>query len=174
MQKVILLTILIFFFIPGFSQSDQPKGPEYERLTTIASDMMTETGLCALITYDSTSKTNVRTMQPFPPEEDLTVWFGTNALSRKVQDIKHNPEVVLYYASADASGSVVLYGNAQLVNDKELKQKYWIESWEDFYEKDRSNYLLIKVVPESMEILSTKHGLSGDTITWKVPSIDIK
>jgi len=173
MQKLSLIPFLIFFFIPGFSQSDQPKESEYERLTTIASDMMTESGLCALITTDTAGRTNVRTMQPFSPEENLIVWFGTNALSRKVQDIKHNPNVILYYASPDSSGYVVLYGKAILINDSKLKEKYWMESWEDFY-PDRSHYLLIKVVPESMEIMSTKHGLTGDTTTWKVPSIDLK
>jgi len=173
MQKVIQITILIFFFIPGFSQSDQPNGSEYERLTSIATEMMTEAGLCGLITYDTTGKTNVRTMQPFPPEENLVVWFGTTSRSRKVQDIKNNPEVVLYYPSPDASGYVVLYGKAILINDSKLKEKYWMESWEDFY-PDRSHYLLIKVVPESLEILNTRLGITGDTITWKVPSIDLK
>ena len=107
------------------------------------------------------------------PLENLTVWFGTNALSRKVQDIKHNPNVIFYYASPDASGYVVLYGKAMLINDSKLKEKYWMESWEDFY-PDRSLYLLIKVVPESLEILNTRLGIRGDTITWKVPSIDLK
>ena len=123
MRKVIVFAFLIFLFIPGYSQADQRTEPDKERLTTIASGMMIEAGLCALITSDTAGRTNVRTMQPFPPEENLTVWFGTNALSRKVQNIKNNPEVVLYYASPDSSGYVVLYGKAILINDSKLKKK---------------------------------------------------
>ena len=62
---------------------------------------------------------------------------------------------------------------AFLVNDQKLKEKYWMESWESFYKPDRSNYLLIKFVPESMEVLNTKEGITGDTITWKVPVVKL-
>ncbi len=174
MKSSIFLFLFISCFLSEYAQTANQRSAEENEVIQIASDMMIESGLCALITHDTSGKINARMMEPFSPEEDLIVWFGTNTLSRKVQDIKANPDVTLYYASSDASGYIVLHGHAFLVDDAALKQQYWMQSWEDFYEKDRSNYLLIKVIPDSMEILSTKHGITGDTITWRVPSINLK
>lgn len=165
---MILYSIIAFSFITGISQPESTS--KNINLKKAASEIITEARLCALITYDSAGIANVRTMQPFLPEEDFTIWFGTNSNSRKVTDIANKPDVVLYYASPDASGYVVLHGKAKIVRDDSLKQKYWMENWKDFYKEDRSDYLLIKVKPETMEILSMKHGITGDTITWKVPS----
>jgi general stress protein 26 len=174
MKKLVFILLIINFLHQGFSQTTNPISTENQKLVQIASDMMTEAGLCALITNDSVGKINVRIMQPFTPEDDLTIWFGTNTHSRKVSDIKHNPAVVLYYPSPDASGYVVLNGKAYLISDPEMKERYWMESWKNFYDKNRSNYLLIKVIPESMEILNTKLGVNGDPVTWKVPEIQLK
>jgi general stress protein 26 len=35
----------------------------------------------------------------FPPEEDMTVWIATSTLTRKVQQIRRDPRVTLYYAN---------------------------------------------------------------------------
>lgn len=174
LRTILLFFIGIYSFLPLFSQKEIETEVDSAHFLNVAREVMNDAGLCALITYDNTGKVNVRTMQPFPPEEDLTVWFGTNTMSRKVQDVRNNPDVVLYYESPDASGYVVLYGRVKLVNDKNTKTKYWMESWEDFYEKDRSNYLLIKFIPETIEVLSTKHGINGDPVTWKVPCLELK
>ena len=55
-------------------------------------------------------------MNPFPPEDDLTVWMATNSRSRKVREIRDNPNVCLYYADHQtATGSVAISGTAVLV-----------------------------------------------------------
>ena len=173
MRTTILILSIFFFLASAFTQTDPDSKSENEKRRAAAKEIMTEAWICAMITQDSTGLMNVRTMQPFSPEEDLTVWFGTNALSRKVQDIKANDNIVLYYTSTDASGYVVLHGKADLIDDDGLKQKYWMESWADFY-PDRSLFLLIKFVPESIEILSNKHQITSDSPSWRVPAINLK
>jgi general stress protein 26 len=138
-----------------------------------ALEMINATRLCTLITRDSDDHIHVRTMQPFPPDKNLTVWMGTNAHSRKVKDIKSHPDVVLFYGAEDESGYVVLYGKAKPVNDPELKHKYWLDEWENFY-PDKSSYILIKFSADSLEILNPKKSIFGDQKTWKVPSINIE
>jgi len=113
----------------------------------------------------------VRVMDPFLPESDFTVWFGTNSKSRKVNQIKKNPNVSLYYLDGDASGYVVIHGTAQLVDDQREKEKWWKVEWEAFYPNKAEDYLLIKVTPQWMEILSTTRGILGDPITWEVPVV---
>ncbi len=126
---------------------------------------------CALITIDSAGRANVRTMNPFPPEEDMTVWMATNSRSRKYDEIKKNPNVTLYYADhSKADGYVTIIGKAVLVDDMEEKLKrkreYWDQSFPDW------NYLiLIKVIPERMEVINYKRRFYGAEVTWSVPSI---
>jgi general stress protein 26 len=139
-----------------------------------AREIMSMQKYCALITLDSAGQPQVRTMNPFPPEEDMTVWFATNSRCRKVREIQNHPEVSLYYADHnEASGYVVLSGKAVLVDEmsEKLKRKrdYWEQSFPDW------NYLiLIKIIPEKLEVLNYKCGLLNDTVTWQTPSIVIK
>ena len=48
---------------------------------------------CAIVTVDESGRPRARTMNPFPPEDDLTVWMATNSRSSKVQEIQANPQV---------------------------------------------------------------------------------
>ncbi|MBT8260718.1 MAG: pyridoxamine 5'-phosphate oxidase family protein [Flavobacteriaceae bacterium] len=171
--KLFLNTLLILIIIPTttFSQNIDQNDSAEEKLIIAAEEIMKEAGTCVLITLDKYSNPMVRIMDPFLPESDFTVWFGTTSKSRKVQQIKNNPTVTLYYQDSDDSGYVVIHGNAQIVNDKKEKEKRWKESWEDFYPNDREGYTLIKVSPKWMEILSTTRGILGDPITWKTPTV---
>ncbi|MDH5415425.1 MAG: pyridoxamine 5'-phosphate oxidase family protein [Flavobacteriaceae bacterium] len=126
---------------------------------------------CALITLDEEGRPRVRAMDPFKPEVDLTVWFGTNPNSRKVSQIKNDPRVTLYYLDNDASGYVMIHGMAQLVDDPKEKERRWKTEWKSFYPKKPEGYLLIKVIPEWMEIISTSRGIVGDKVTWKPPMV---
>ncbi len=92
---------------------------------------------CALVTIDSTGQPQVRTMNPFPPENDMTVWIATNSRSRKIREIKNNPRVCLYYADHNqAFGYVTIVGKAVLVDDmkEKLKRKkeYWDQAFPDW------------------------------------------
>lgn len=141
------------------------------KLTSAAREIMISAGTCALITLDEEGRPRVRTMDPFAPESDFTVWFGTNSKSRKVSQIENDPRVTLYYLDGDASGYVMIHGTAELVNDPLEKEKRWKDAWEAFYKDKTEEYLLIKVSPVWMEVSSTTRGIYGDTITWEPPSI---
>jgi general stress protein 26 len=136
-----------------------------------AKEIMTSAGTCALITVDDESRPRVRTMDPFPPENDFTVWFGTNPGSRKVDQIKKNPKVTLYYLANGDSGYVMIQGNAEIVDNPSEKEKYWKTEWEAFYPNKQEAYLLIKVTPVWLEVISYAHGIVGDSATWEPPTV---
>ena len=166
--------LLSFLFLLPFgcrSQNITQKKASDSTLIRAARAIMIAAGTCALITLDENDRTAVRTMDPFPPETDLTVWFGTNPKSRKVAQIRKNPNVTLYYLDSDASGYVVIYGRAQLVNDLKEKSKRWKTEWKAFYPNQTKDYLLIRVIPEQLEIVSESYGILGDPITWKPPVV---
>ncbi|MCK5678452.1 MAG: pyridoxamine 5'-phosphate oxidase family protein [Flavobacteriaceae bacterium] len=171
-QKFIYLILLVFLLIPfkGFNQENEPKELSNIDLINVAKEMMTAAETCALITLDEEGRPRVRAMDPFIPENDLTVWFGTNANSRKVDQIKKDPRVTLYYLDSDSSGYVMIYGNAQIVDDENEKNNRWKDKWKDFY-PNKKDYLLIKVSPTWMEIISESRNIVGDTITWQPPEV---
>src|SRR5512146_1991875 len=103
---------------------------EEARILMAAREIIAGQTYCALITIDASGQPQIRTMNPFPPEEDMSVWMATNRRSRKAEEIRANPRVSLYYANhKEATGSVVIHGEAVLVDDmaEKLKRKraYW-------------------------------------------------
>lgn len=143
-----------------------------DSIIAAARELIGQQKYCALITLDSLGRPQVRTMNPFPPEEDMTVWIATNSRSKKIEEIRANPHVNLYYADhAKGNGYVSITGHAVLVNEmsEKLKRKraYWDQAFPDW------NYLiLIKVVPERLDVLHYARHMQGDTITWKTPVVE--
>ena len=165
--------ITILLSIPNliFGQSD-PKKVSDEELTKVAKEIIDQANNCALISLDVEGNPRVRIMDPFKPEKDFIIWFGTNPKSRKVIQIKSDSRVTLYYVAEDNSGYVTILGEAQIIDDSAEKEKRWKEKWKAFYPNYPEGYALIKVTPKSMEVISITHNILGDTITWLPPAIE--
>ena len=171
----ILALLLLLPFI-GVSQNIETKDSLNLKLINAAREIMTAAGDCALTTLDEEGRPRVRAMSPFLPEDDLTVWFGTNPKSRKVEQIKNDSRVTLFYLDSDASGYVMIHGTAQIIDDPKEEEKYWKNEWESFYPNRPVDYLLIKVTPLWLEVISYTRGVFGDPATWQPPKVifDIK
>ena len=174
MKKIFTSTLLILLFFPFSGNSQETPNSEDLQLKNGAREIMLAAGTCSLITLDENGEAKARAMDPFEPEEDFTIWFGTNSKSRKVNQIKNDPRVTLYYLDKDASGYVVIYGKAELINNPEAKKKWWKNAWEDFYQNKENDYLLIKVTPQSLEILSPPREINNDPCTWRPPILIFK
>jgi len=168
-KKNLLLFILFSVSFVGFTQTKNTSFSK-EALLKAAKEIINSTGTCALITQDKNGISRVRTMDPFPPEENLTIWFGTNPTSRKVAQIKQNKLVTIYYRDKDDSGYVTIYGKAILVDNQQEKNKHWKENWKSFYPNKKESYLLIKVIPIWMEIVSPPRNIIGSDKTWEPPT----
>jgi len=173
LKKIIYLIVAVLFLMPstGFNQIIKLQDSINNKLKKAAREIMTSAGTCALITIDQEGRPRVRVMDPFVPESDFTVWFGTNPNSRKVDQIKKDPKVTLYYLDSDGSGYVMIHGTAQIVIDQEEKEKRWKVEWEAFYPNKTEDYLLIKVSPEWLEVISYTRGIAGDPTTWEPPTV---
>lgn len=161
-RSLVVFSIILLSSSIVLSQNEQSE----IKLKKAASEIIESSGTCALISLDKDGQPRSRAMDPFPPDDDFTIWFGTNAKSRKVEQIKNDARVTLYYLDSDGTGYVSIYGEAQLVNDKKLKEKYWKKEWEAFYPDKESDYLLIKFTPVWMEIICESRGINGDYETW--------
>ena len=129
---------------------------------------------CALVTIDETGRPQVRTMNPFPPEEDMTVWFATNTRSRKVREMTPRPEgdaLLLRPQDRDRLRRAPGPRRPRRATWQEIlkrKRAYWDQAFPGL-----KNLVLIKVVPERLDVLNYKAGTKPDPETWRTPSIEL-
>jgi general stress protein 26 len=177
LPRLLLIITLLAAFGPHVVAQEKEKPPSQltrTELIAAAREIIGAQQYCALITLDEQGRPVARTMNPFPPEDDMTVWIATNTLSRKVQQLRRDPRVTLYYADhSKATGFVAISGHAVLVDDRaemiRRKRAYWDSAFPGF-----KNLVLIKVIPERMDLLNYKAGAVNDPVTWRTPSVEFK
>lgn len=169
---VVLMLLLLPF--KGLGQIEPPNDSLSIKLMSAAREIMTSAGTCALITLDTKGRPRARIMDAFLPENDFSVWFGTNPTSRKVSQITNDPRVTLYYAEANASGYVMIHGKATIVDDEKEKEVRWKDAWAPFYPNRSESYTLIHVAPEWMEVVSYAHGIVSNDPNWMPPSVEFE
>ena len=124
------------------------------------------------ITQDKNGDAKARIMEPFAPDKDFTIYLATNPKSRKVQEIKQNPEATLHYFDRKNIGYVSLYGKASIVSDDSIKKALWKKGWERFYKNRDKDYMLIEFKPRYLELISIPDGYTGDDKTWMPARVD--
>jgi len=172
-RKLTLILICgLMTFSVFLSSALQAQSPvNRDTMLLAAKEIIRETTYCALVTIDSSGQPQVRTMNPFPLNDEFLFWFATSRTSRKVKELKNNPRVCVYFADhVKAKGYVNITGAATVIDDKELllkmKRAYWegIPNWQD-------TFVLIKIVPKTLEVINYKHRLTNDPKTFKAPTI---
>jgi uncharacterized protein (TIGR02246 family) len=162
--------------LPGGSaaQAEPPPAPERATVLSAAREVMGKARYCALVTLDPVGHPRARAMDPFAPEADLTVWLATKAVTRKVEQIRADPRVTLFYFDPSGPGYVTLLARAELVTDPTEKAKRWKEDWATFYadENRGEDYVLIRCTPIRLELVSYGHGLLGDPETWRPIAVE--
>ena len=166
------LFVCVAVIFPAAHAQETKKPLTREQLIAAAREIMATARYCALITLDSNSRPQARTLDPFLPDERMKVWLGTNSRSRKVTEIRRNARVTLYYFDREGQAYVTISGIARLVNDPKEKAKRWKDEWKAFYPDRERDYLLIVVKPERLEVVSVKRGIVGDPTTWKPPVVN--
>jgi general stress protein 26 len=99
--------------------------------------------------------------------------MGTNPKSSKVSQIKKNNLVSLYYFDKESAGYITLQGVATIVNTRDKKEQYWKKEWKNFYKNTTTDYVLIKFVPNKATIISEKHQILENSITWEAPKLTL-
>ncbi len=127
-----------------------------EKLLEIARTTMQAAEFCFLISRSDSGYANARLMQPFDPEPDLTVWFGVSPRSRKVGEVERDERVTLAYQYPQDGAYVTLLGTAAVETDLKLRQKYWRDSFEQFWPDGPTgdDYVLVKFLPGRVELMN--------------------
>jgi len=177
MRFVVTLLGFLVLARTGSAQSPRPAaGPDRSTILKVAREVMASARHCALITIGEDGRPQARSMDPFAPEEEWTVWLATNAASRKVGEVRQDPRVTLYYFDSKSAAYVTILGDAQLVNDAAERARRWKPDWSRFYaDQNRGpDYLLLKVKPVRLELVSEAHGITGDPRTWRAAVVEFR
>ena len=166
--------LLLAFAVAVAAQQDAKQPLTRDDLIAAARETMSAARYCALITIDRSGRPQARTLDPFPPDENMVVWLGTNPRSRKVAAIRLNPLVTLYYFDREAQAYVTIYGIARLVNDPQSKLKWWKDEWKEFYPDRAKDYILIRVSPQKLEVVNVTKGITGHPLNWKPPLVTFR
>jgi general stress protein 26 len=171
--RPMVLALLFVLTVPRCVCAQEGEAtPTRDTLIAAARQIMESAHFCALITLDKSGHPRARAMDPFSPEDDMTVWLGTNRRTRKVQDIKNDERVTLFYLDPNAKGYVSVYGTARVVDDSQETARRWKTEWSRFYPDKEKSYILIEVTPSKLEVVNYERRVTGDPSTWKPPSVE--
>jgi general stress protein 26 len=172
MAPILFVVLLMPTWVYG--QHENLPDSSDTKLIVAAKEIIAAAGICTLITLDEDGAASARAMDAFPPDSDFIIWFGTNPKSRKVKQIKDDPRVTLYYFDPTSASYVLIRGKAEIIDNSVEKRIHWKEAWQSFYPDYPENYLLIRVTPDWMEILSESRGITVESLTWQPPIVRFK
>jgi general stress protein 26 len=172
--------LVLSFYAPGVLAAEGLDTDDLFResapieLITAALSIIAKDPFPALISIDAQGIPRVRTVELRPLEDDLEFWLATKPNTRKVTQIRRNPEVSLYF-SVDAEGSYVsVMGTAVLHEDDATKaaMSWRAEAarsalWPDFPD----DYLLIEIKPAWIEVIGA--GVAAHIADWRPQAIVI-
>ena len=167
LAAVVAMTIAAPVAAPQ-SAAPQP-APTKAQIIAAARDIMTRARYATLATIGENGQPNARIMDPMVPDNDMTVWIGTNPMSRKVGEIRKNGRVTLLYFNTTRLEYATVTGIADVVADKAEKAKHWKAEWSGFYKAGAKgdDFVLIRVRPARIEVLSPTHKIMNDPRTWR-------
>jgi general stress protein 26 len=151
-----------------------PVRPAREEIIAAARDIVRKARYCSLVTIGEDGHAQARIVDPLEPDADFTMWIATNPLTRKVREIQRNPRTTVLCFDAATSSYVTIVGRAGLISDATEKEKHWKAEWAAIYPKGPrdGDYMLIRLTPARLEIVSESRGMVGDPRTWLPLAID--
>jgi general stress protein 26 len=76
---------------------------------------------------------DIRAMLKNENEGLKTIWFTTNTSSKKIEQLKKNPKVCVYFVDFDKWMGLRLIGTIDILQDPESRQRLWREGFEKYY-----------------------------------------
>lgn len=173
------LSLVVIFLLscqnPVSNQSNYRNdfNPEEVKIMQAARNIIEGAYYGSLISLDKNMQPKARIMEPFKPDEHFVIYLATTPKSRKVLEIKNNPKTTLHYFDKERVGYVSLMGKAFIENDTVVKHKLWKAGWERFYKNQDDDYVIIKFVPNYLELISIPEGFTGNEETWKPSKVSL-
>ncbi len=135
----------------------------------VANQIMTAAGCASIITIDDSGLPSTRPVRTIPSDEQFTkITIPSDINSRKTQQLKNNPNVVLSYVDTPSRGYVTMIGKGKLVDSPEEKQAAWQEPFAAFWPDgpESGDYVLLVIRPDRIEMRSYTQGVAESPTRW--------
>lgn len=78
------------------------------------------------------------------------VYFSTNTSSSKIEHIKKNPKVSVYFCDPESFKGVMFGGDIEIVEDMDIKREFWLERSKRYYPKglEDPDYTILRFKPK--------------------------
>ncbi|MDD2620785.1 MAG: pyridoxamine 5'-phosphate oxidase family protein [Syntrophomonadaceae bacterium] len=100
---------------------------------------------------------NLRRKEQFPQlsalfqenRDNFLIYFTTNTSSRKIEQLRGNPNASVYYCWPGEWRGLNLVGNIEIVEDWDVKRSLWQDGWEMYYPGgfEDPGYAVIRMQP---------------------------
>ena len=164
-------TALLILLLPATVAAQTPSRAA---VIAAATDIIDKARYCTFITIGEDGYPEARMVDPTPPDGEFTIWFATNPLTRKVDQVRRNPQVTLSCFDAGTSSYVTLLGRGSLVTEATEKQGHWKNDWTAIYPNGAKgdDVMLIRITPARLEVVSETRGMIGNPKTWLPVAVD--
>ena len=102
---------------------------------------------------------NLRNKEQFPEfseffvnqSNEFDIYITTNSSSSKIDHIKKNSKIAVYYCDPEDFKGVMFGGDAEIIDDIELKKEIWLDWWTKYYPEgiEDPDYSLLKLNPKN-------------------------
>jgi len=102
---------------------------------------------------------NVRNKENYPEfidffdkqENKYATFFSTNTSSSKIEHIKRNPNISIYYCDPEDFKGVMFGGEVEVINDLDIKREFFLESSIRYYPKgvEDPDYTILRFEPKT-------------------------
>ena len=140
--------------------------------------MLKKAKYCFLVTQGEEGWCNTRLVQPIieidkQNSANFRIWIGTRPDLRKVDEVWNNPKITLAFEDSHENANLVVYGNAFIETDSQIKKNYWRATWRLFFPNGpkASDYVAIRIEPSRLEILNFKQKITPEPFGLKAAKL---
>ena len=149
------------------------------KIIAAAKAVIDEDYIATLITIDSEGIPRARSIGVWAPDNDLVLWMGTRRTSRKLDQIRHNPNATIYFARDDIDGKfknayyASFMGTASVhIDDATVQarapdEEYRRAQWPNF----PHDYAAIKFETKWLEVFG--RGIKSKPETWQPQAVTL-
>ena len=157
-----------FALAGGERAAAQDAARSRDELLAAARRIIAAARFATFVTVDADGRPQARIMDPFEPDSRMVIWLGTHRRSRKVAQVEKDDRVALSYLDAASNAYVTITGRARLVDDAGEKARRFKPEWGAIYADRARDYVLLKVTPERLELISERDRIGfADHVSWR-------
>ena len=100
--------------------------------------------------------------------QDLMTYITTNTHSQKRGELEANARISLYFCHPNEFFGVCLIGDAEIVDNLEIKRALWVDDWAQYFptgKVDDPDFTLLRLVPKEVRGWNR-----SETFAFELPS----